>query len=121
GGSAPAASAPGSPAPSGGAGGGGAGASPGSGGAAADVTITAANIAFVGTSLDAPTGRAFTIHFQNNDAGIPHNVDIHKDSPTGASVWKGEIFPGVDSRLYQVPPLEPGTYAFACDVHPAMT
>jgi plastocyanin len=78
-------------------------------------------VAFDKTDLAAPAGVAFQIKFTNNDAGIPHNVAIHKDSPTGAIVWQGEIFSGTDSRTYDVPALPAGTYGFSCVVHPNMT
>ncbi len=92
------------------------------GGAAATVLeLTASGVAFDKTDLAAPAGVAFQIKFTNNDAGIPHNVAIHKDSPTGAIVWQGEIFSGTDSRTYDVPALPAGTYGFSCVVHPNMT
>ena len=93
-----------------------------SGGAAGTVLeLTASGVAFDKTDLAAPAGVAFQIKFTNNDAGIPHNVAIHKDSPTGAIVWQGEIFSGTDSRTYDVPALPAGTYGFSCVVHPNMT
>ncbi len=73
------------------------------------------------TALEAPANTPFQITFTNNDAGIPHNVAIHKDSPTGAEVWKGEIFSGVATKTYQVPALPAATYGFVCTVHPNMT
>jgi plastocyanin len=83
--------------------------------------IEAEGIAYKESQLTAPAKQAFKIDFKNNDAGTPHNVSIHKDSPTGAEVFKGEIFPGVDERTYDVPALDAGTYAFVCTVHPNMT
>jgi plastocyanin len=83
--------------------------------------ITASGIAFDKAELTAPAGVAFQIKFTNNDAGIPHNVAIHKDSPTGEIVWQGEIFSGTDVRTYDVPALPAGTYGFSCVVHPSMT
>ena len=59
------------------------------------------------------------ISFDNEDAGTPHNVAI-KD-PSGAEVFKGDIFNGVETRDYQVPALSAGAYTFACSVHPNMT
>ena len=44
---------------------------------------------------------------------------IHDAS--GAEVFKGEIFNGVDTREYQVPALPAGDYTFTCTVHPTMT
>ena len=83
--------------------------------------LTASGVAYDTDSLDAPADTPFIIAFTNNDAGIPHNVAIHKGSPTGELVWQGEIFNGVDSRTYQVPALPAGTYGFVCTVHPNMT
>ena len=86
--------------------------------AAASVELSAQSIAFDKTALSVPAGAAFQLVFQNNDAGIPHNVEI-KDG-TGAKVFDGAIFSGVDSRTYDVPSLPAGTYKFACTVHPNM-
>ncbi len=90
-------------------------------GQSASLTLTASGVAYDTDSLEAPADTPFTIAFTNNDAGIPHNVAIHKGSPTGELVWQGEIFNGVDSRTYQVPALPAGTYGFVCTVHPNMT
>ena len=83
--------------------------------------IAAQNIAFDTATLSAPANQAFQIHFTNKDQGTPHNVAIHQGSPTGQEVFKGEIFPGPGERTYNVPALAPGTYGFACSVHPNMT
>jgi plastocyanin len=90
-------------------------------GAAADVTITAQGVAFVETTITAPADKPFTIAFVNNDQGTPHNVALHEGSPTGREAFKGEIFPGVATKVYEVPPLPAGTYGFICTVHPNMT
>jgi plastocyanin len=87
----------------------------------ADVTITAQGIAFLEKEFEAPADTEFTIAFINNDAGIQHNVALHEGSPTGPEVWRGEIFPGVETRVYTVDPLPAGTYGFICSVHPQMT
>jgi plastocyanin len=92
------------------------GPSPGSGG----VQIGATGIAFEEASVTAPAGAPFQIQFTNNDAGTPHNVSIHKENAGGAEVFKGEIFNGVATKTYDVPALDPGTYAFVCSVHPTM-
>ena len=39
----------------------------------------------------------------------------------GTEVFKGEIFPGVATKTYDVPALDAGAYAFVCTVHPTMT
>jgi cytochrome c oxidase subunit 2 len=83
--------------------------------------LSAVNIAYEQASLEAPANTPFSIEFDNKDAGVPHNVSIHKDSPTGPEVFKGDIFNGPDKRTYDVPALPAGTYAFVCSVHPNMT
>jgi cytochrome c oxidase subunit 2 len=83
--------------------------------------VSAFNIAYEQAGLEAPAGTPFTIEFDNKDAGVPHNVSIHKDSATGQEVFKGDIFNGPAKRTYNVPALEAGTYAFVCSVHPSMT
>ena len=83
------------------------------------VTVTAQNIAFTTTAVTAPADAPFTLTFDNEDAGIPHDVQI-KDS-SGTVVAKTEVFPGVAKRDYPVPALAAGTYPFACSVHPNMT
>lgn len=83
------------------------------------VVIMAENISFTQSEVEAPGGTAFTIRFENNDAGVPHNVEI-KDSGN-QSVFMGEIFNGVETRDYAVPALPAGEYTFVCTVHPNMT
>ena len=83
------------------------------------VDIAAAALAFDKAELSVAPDVAFQIVFANNDASIPHNVEI-KDGG-GASVYMGEIFPGVATRTYDVSPLPAGTYTFLCSVHPDMT
>ncbi len=91
-----------------------------SGGAAGGtpVVITASQIAFAEAEANAPASAPFVIHFRNEDAGTPHNVEI-KDA-SGMSMFKGEIVTGVIETDYQVPALAPGTYQYVCSVHPSM-
>jgi plastocyanin len=81
--------------------------------------ISAQNIAFDTNQLEAPAGQAFALEFDNNDPGIPHNVEI-KDA-SGTSMFKGQIITGPAKITYQVPALAAGSYMFVCDVHPNMT
>lgn len=97
-------------------------ASPAEGASAAPasvVELTAENVAFTPTDLTVAADVAFDIKFNNNDPAVPHNVDI-KDA-NGVSVFKGDIFPGVETRTYNVLPLPAGAYTFVCDVHANMT
>jgi cytochrome c oxidase subunit 2 len=93
---------------------------PPSGAAGETVKISASGIMYEQTQVTAKAGAPFRIEFENKDAGTPHNVAIHKDSPTGTEVFKGEIFNGVATKVYDVPALDAGTYSFVCTVHPTM-
>jgi mono/diheme cytochrome c family protein/plastocyanin len=83
------------------------------------VKESALNIAFEVKELTVPADAPFQIEFENKDAGIPHNIAI-KDA-SGGDLFVGEIFPGVETRTYDIPPLPAGTYTFVCTVHPNMT
>jgi len=80
------------------------------------VAVSARDIAFVQTAIQATAGSPFTVAFQNQDSA-PHNVAIVDAS--GDTVFKGDIVTGktVD---YAVPALAAGTYTFLCEVHPSM-
>lgn len=82
------------------------------------IELSAQNVAYDKDTLLAPAGQAFQIKFTNNDAGVLHNVEI-KDA-SGTTVFKGEIFAGVDSRTYDIQALGAGSYQFLCSVHPNM-
>ena len=84
------------------------------------VAISALGIKFEQTAVTAPAGKPFQISFDNKDAGTPHNVAIHVGDIGGAEVFKGEIFNGVATQVYDVPALNAGAYAFVCTVHPTM-
>lgn len=95
------------------------GASPGAGGPEGKPVVHAKNVAFVEAAFSAPADTPFELEFVNEDAGIPHNVELLDSS--GASAFKGDIFPGVETRVYDVPALPAGTYPYICSVHPTMT
>ena len=87
---------------------------------AGDVIKEAAlNIAFVNGELAAPADVPFVIEFDNQDAGIPHNIEI-KDS-SGGTLFMGEIGTGPVVTTYNVQALPAGEYQFICTVHPNMT
>lgn len=56
-----------------------------------------------------------TIHFNNQDAGVVHNIQFF--SPSGASVGATALVagPSLDALTFTV---GAGTYAYKCDVHP---
>ena len=90
------------------------------------ITITApsgaANTGFATTSIAAPADAPFSLHFVNEDAGIPHNVQIFEGADaTGTLVFApegNELISGVAETDYQVPGLPAGTYTFNCLSHP---
>jgi plastocyanin len=97
------------------------GAAPSGGAAGATVKISAKGISYQESAITAAAGQPFKIEFDNEDAGTPHNVSIHQGPASGTEVFKGEIFPGVATKTYDVPALTAGSYTFACTVHPSMT
>ena len=84
------------------------------------VQISALGIKYEQSSVTVTADTSFQIAFDNKDAGVPHNVSIHQGDATGAELFKGAIFNGVETRTYTVPPLDAGSYAFVCTVHPTM-
>jgi plastocyanin len=84
------------------------------------LTVSAKNIAFSTNEIDLPAGQAITLTFDNQDAGIPHNIAIYTDSSTAKTLFQGAQFPGIASQDYAIPALDPGTYYFQCDVHNTM-
>jgi cytochrome c oxidase subunit II len=85
--------------------------------------IAAKSTAFDKECLSERASKAFTLTFNNQDAGIPHNVAIFKGKDATAPVaFRGQLFPGPATQRYQVPALQPGRYFYHCDAHPdAMT
>lgn len=83
------------------------------------VEIDASGIQFTTQNVTAPAGAKFSLTFNNQDSGIPHDVQI-KDA-AGAEVFKTDILTGPTQKSYDVGPLQPGSYPFVCTIHPNMT
>ncbi|MEP7060120.1 MAG: cupredoxin domain-containing protein [Actinomycetota bacterium] len=79
--------------------------------------ISASGTAFDKTCLAATAGKPFTIVFDNQDSGIPHNVSIYDGTNT---LFAKSPQPGPGTVTYPVPALDAGTYTFQCDVHPTV-
>ena len=90
-----------------------------SGVAGTTINLAATNSTYDQAQLQAPAGTAFHIAFTNNDAGVPHNVQIK--AADGSEPFKGSLLTGVASVTYDVPALAAGSYTFSCVVHPNMT
>jgi plastocyanin len=84
------------------------------------LTVTAKSLAFDTDELDLPGGQPTTFTFDNQDAGIAHNLSIYTDDSASKVLFQFDPFPGVDSRSFDIPALDPGTYYFRCDVHSTM-
>ena len=86
-------------------------------GAAAGPTIplVAQNIKFDQSTLTAPAA-GFTIHYDNKDAGTPHDFVILDNA--GAKVFGSPVVTGPKASDFAVPAIPAGTYKFECSIHP---
>jgi hypothetical protein len=85
----------------------------------ADVVITAQGIAWTTPNVTGPAGKAFKLALDNQDPSVPHDIVIKDQS--GAQVYKTEVVTGPKSQVFDAPALQPGSYPFACSIHPNMT
>jgi plastocyanin len=84
-----------------------------------EVAISADNLEFDASTIEAPAGAEFTITFTNNESQ-PHNVAIYSEEG-GEVIVAGEVITGPDATTQiVVPALDAGTYYFQCDVHTDM-
>lgn len=89
-----------------------------------EVTITARSIQFDLDVMTFPANTGVVITFDNQDAGIPHNVTLW-ESEDAASAQTGKLaetptFPGAADRTLEWTTPGEGTYYFDCTVHPSM-
>ena len=82
------------------------------------LSVVAQGVQYQTTKLETTAGQPFQIAFDNQDAGIPHNIQISDSG--GAMVFEGETINGVAQKTYDVPALTAGVYKFACKWHPNM-
>jgi plastocyanin len=83
------------------------------------IALSAKDLKFSVSCMQAPAGTAFKVRFTNND-GIPHDVAIYRDAGFSDAIVKSDPFggPGVTKDL-DVSALSAGTYYFDCIIHPA--
>ena len=80
-------------------------------------TIRAQDIAFEPAAITLRAGMPITITFENADDGIPHGFVV---STRDAVIAAAEIINGPARTTVELPPLDPGEYAYSCPVHPNM-
>ncbi len=85
--------------------------------------LAAKNTAFDKDCLSEPANKPFTVIFDNQDAGVLHNVVFFRGRDANSqAAFRGTLAPGPKVETYQVPAYKPGRYFFHCDAHPqAMT
>jgi plastocyanin len=86
-----------------------------------DVYLQARNIAFNKSTISVPAGSTVSVHFDNQDQGIPHNFAVYTNSQATNKIFSGTIITGVSQTTYTfTAPSAPGNYFFRCDVHPTV-
>jgi plastocyanin len=84
-------------------------------------SVVASGLAFDTSTLTIPAGTPTTLQFENKDAGTPHDIAIYpSEADLSTPLFRGEIVTGPATTTYHIPPLQPGSYYFHCDVHPTM-
>jgi plastocyanin len=85
--------------------------------AGTQLSISASNKKFDKDCLAVPADQDFTIAFDNQDPGVPHNVAIYDSARGDKVLFKGEVIFGPSKVTYAVPAQPAGTYQFRCDPH----
>jgi len=84
-------------------------------------SLSAKGLAFSTDAISVKPDEPIALTFDNQDAGVQHNVAIFNGPDASAPVvFRGDLVTGVASTTYQVAALKPGQYYFHCDVHPTM-
>jgi plastocyanin len=74
---------------------------------------------FHASEITVPAGAAVTVFFDNQDAGVPHNVAVYTNQQAATKILSGQIINGPATTTYTFIALStPGSYWFRCDVHP---
>jgi plastocyanin len=84
-------------------------------------SIEAKNLQFTKATLEFPADSDVEVHFVNADTGTFHNVAFYTSGDANRKpLFAGKPIP--DGHIdYKPHTPAPGTYAFFCDFHPAMT
>ena len=85
-----------------------------------NVDLSANNLEFDASTIEATAGEAFTITFTNLESQ-PHNVSVLTEEG-GDEIVTGDVVTGPDAEdVVEVPALDPGEYYFFCEIHPDMS
>ena len=60
--------------------------------------MVAKALSFDTDEIDLPAGQPSTLTFDNEDAGIPHNIAIYSDDSLSEILFQGTQFPGIATR-----------------------
>ncbi len=82
------------------------------------LNVVARNIRFSTERLEVAAGSPFTIVFDNQDAGVVHNLAVYDAAGQLVDGSRTPFEPGPVEQTLSVPALPPGTYRFVCDAHP---
>ncbi len=84
------------------------------------VTLTANNLQFSTTCIQAVVGKNIVIHFTNEEA-VPHDVAVYKDNTKKELLGKSDIVTGPNgSTTLTIPVQLPGQLYFECTIHTSM-
>ena len=91
------------------------------GGHGADTIEVAAESSaeFTEKELTAPADTAVTVHFDNREQGVPHNIAFYA-SQGGEALGASETITGPAATEFELETGEAGEKYFQCDVHPNM-
>jgi cytochrome c oxidase subunit 2 len=81
------------------------------------IPLVAKGVKFDQANLTAPAA-GFTIHYDNEDAGTPHDFVILDSN--GTKVFGSKTVTGVAQADFAVPAIPAGTYKFECSIHPTL-
>jgi plastocyanin len=95
-------------------------AAPAGGASGTSANLVAQNIDFQQKTLTLKANSPVVIHFDNKDAGVPHNVDITTDSGGSNTLYKQDPVSGPSQEDYKFTTPAPGKLYYHCDVHPNM-
>jgi plastocyanin len=83
------------------------------------VTIVGKNLQFDPRAVNASPGAQVTVTFDNQDAGVLHNIQFFGNKNRSSTLAKSDVSAGPTQHTVNfTAPTAPGTYPFICDVHP---